>query len=168
MTASPASLYALSFAAGAAVTAIPLLFRLNAAMRQSADWERRATIWTQNWQREDCALSEAEAKLTAIHTQHVEAGKRAQAAAKALRDARTEDLRLCIAARKAKSSCGASAAPENGRIGSLEPRTCRQDAGAGTLTRRERRPHSVNSGAEAASENRAVESVPAEFSTEGA
>lgn len=96
MLASPASLSLLSFAAGATVTALPLLFHLNAVKRRRDHWERRATAWMQNWWRECCALTEAEQKLAAIHNQHVEAGKQSHRAEKARCAETTRALALNI------------------------------------------------------------------------
>lgn len=75
MLASPASLSLLSFAAGATLTAIPLLFHLNAVKR------RLATV---------------EQKLTTIHAQHVEAGKQSHRAEKARCAETTRALALSI------------------------------------------------------------------------
>jgi hypothetical protein len=75
MLASPASLSLLSFAAGATVTAIPLLFHLNAVKRR---------------------LATAEQKLAAIHSQHVEAGKQSHRAEKAKCAETTRALALSI------------------------------------------------------------------------
>lgn len=192
MLASPASLSLLSFAAGAVVTALPLLFRLNAVKRRLATEKRMFSDLSTAWVQENNRAHLAEAKLAAIHNQHVQAGKLSHRADKERQAARTRELRQCIAARASNpldrglcytpevltareapyppaplsSSCAGSAAAK--MAGS---RTVVSDmptgSGRGQLPRRKRRPHSGASAAEAASENRAVESIPADF-TQGA
>lgn len=159
-------------AASSAAVAVPLWFRLSAVKRR---------------------LATAEQKLAAIHQQHVQAGKRSHRADRERFAARTHELRQCISARASdpldrgscyapvvltareapyppaplSSSCAGSAAAK--MAGS---RTVVSDmptgSGRGQLPRRKRRPHSGASAAEAASENRAVESIPADFMMKGA
>lgn len=103
-------LCAASSAAVGAIVAVHYRSRLRSLRRRLAAERRIIASSSEAW-------LQAQRKLAEIHNQHVAAGKRARAAQKALRDARTEDPRLRVAARNSTTSCGDPAAPENGRIG---------------------------------------------------
>jgi hypothetical protein len=193
MLASPALPFVLSFAAGALVAGVPVALhyrsRLSAVKFDTMMATARDLV--PSLRAAEARTEAAEARLSAIHNQHVEAGKKAHEAERTKRAETTRALAMSIGrpdlaerindpleagrgvspASSARAgfglsaplshSCGGSAAPKMDGSGGIPDMPTGR--GRGHLLRRERRPHSGNSAAEAASGNRAVESIPADF-----
>lgn len=165
--------------ASSAIVAAPLLFRLSAV-------NAKASLYKAWWERDSARMIIAEAQVDLTRQQRIDAGRRSHKAEQAVIDARTEDLRLCVIARKSHPLDGALAAPTSTAREGCGPsvpfskipagaQRPEQEGGSGGETpdmptgRGRGNPHTQDAapqrqfGRRSCLENRAVESASAEF-----